>query len=158
MSEVQRDSVAAAIPNPESPTRRRPDWTLPPSATSRQPVPAIAAPWFAVWTRSRAEKAVADQLDRKRIEVFLPTVQRWSRWKDRKKKIDWPLFPGYCFARFDPCGTLDVLKCVGVAKIVSFDGKPAPIPHSEIEPSSGSSTPNCSSTRARCCTKAISSR
>ena len=118
MSDLQRDSVAAPIPNPQSPT---PD------------IEASAAPWFAIWTRSRAEKAVADQLERKHIEVFLPTVQRWSRWKDRKKQIDWPLFPGYCFARFDPVGTLDVLKCVGVAKIISFDGKPAPIPHEEIE-------------------------
>jgi hypothetical protein len=49
------------------------------------------APWYAVWTRSRAEKSVVEQLERKRIEVFLPTIQRWSRWKDRKKKIDWPL-------------------------------------------------------------------
>ena len=96
--------------------------------------PAIdtEAPWFAVWTRSRAEKAVADQLARKQIEVFLPTVQRWSRWKDRKKRIDWPLFPGYCFARFDPLAILDVLKSTGVATVVSFDGKPAPIPHQEV--------------------------
>ena len=33
-----------------------------------------------------------EQLQRKRFEVFLPTISRWSRWKDRKKKIDWPLF------------------------------------------------------------------
>ena len=95
--------------------------------------PADESPWYAIWTRARAEKVVADQLQRKRIEAFLPTVPRWSRWKDRKKKIDWPLFPGYCFARFDPHYTLDVLKCVGVAQIISFDGKPAPIAHEEIE-------------------------
>jgi len=91
------------------------------------------SPWYAVWTRSRAEKSVAEQLERKRIEVFLPTIQRWSRWKDRKKKVDWPLFPGYCFARFDRRESLDVLKCVGVATIISFDGELAPIPHAEIE-------------------------
>jgi transcription antitermination factor NusG len=90
-------------------------------------------PWFAVWTRARAEKIVTEQLQRKKIEAFLPTVARWSRWKDRKKKIDWPLFPGYCFARFDPRASLDVLKCVGVASIITFDGRPAPIPHTEIE-------------------------
>jgi transcription antitermination factor NusG len=94
---------------------------------------ADESPWFAVWTRARAEKVVTDQLHRKHIEAFLPTVARWSRWKDRKKKIDWPLFPGYCFARFDPQMSLDVLKCVGVAQIITFDGRPAPIPHVEIE-------------------------
>ncbi|MCX6537953.1 MAG: UpxY family transcription antiterminator [Acidobacteria bacterium] len=96
-------------------------------------VVADQSPWYAIWTRSRAEKSVVEQLERKRIEVFLPTIQRWSRWKDRKKKIDWPLFPGYCFARFDPRVALDVRKCVGVATIISFDGTLAPIPHAEIE-------------------------
>ena len=94
----------------------------------------MPSPWYAIWTRSRHEKAVSDQLARKRIEAFLPTVPRWSRWKDRKKKINWPLFPGYCFARFDPASErLPVLKCSGVVSIVSFDGEPAPIPDLEIE-------------------------
>ncbi len=90
-------------------------------------------PWFAVWTRSRAEKAVHEQLERKGFEVFLPTVTRWSRWKDRRKRIDWPLFPGYCFARFDPSDSLRVLNCSGVATIVAFDGKLAQVPDAEIE-------------------------
>ena len=89
--------------------------------------------WFAVWTRSRHEQVVREQLDRKRIEAFLPTITRWSRWKDRKKKIDWPLFPGYCFAKFDPEDALSILKCTGVVNIVSFEGKPAPIPAYELD-------------------------
>ncbi len=89
--------------------------------------------WFAVWTRSRHEQVVREQISQKRFDAFLPTITRWSRWKDRKKKIDWPLFPGYCFARFDPSQTLAILKCTGVVNIVSFEGKPAPIPEHEIE-------------------------
>jgi transcription termination/antitermination protein NusG len=91
------------------------------------------AQWYAVWTRSRHEETVREQLERKEISAFLPTVTRWSRWKDRKKKIDWPLFPGYCFARFDPEDALPILKCSGVVNIVSFEGKPAPIPEHELE-------------------------
>jgi len=94
---------------------------------------ADAARWFAVWTRSRHEQVVRDQLEQKHIDAFLPTITRWSRWKDRKKKIDWPLFPGYCFARFDPDEALPVLKCSGVVNIVGFEGKPAPIPEVELE-------------------------
>jgi transcription antitermination factor NusG len=67
------------------------------------------------------------------VEAFLPTITRWSRWKDRRKKIDWPLFPGYCFARFEPAGRLTVLKCSGVVSIVSFNGEPAPVPDWEID-------------------------
>ena len=89
--------------------------------------------WYAIWTRSRHEQVVREQLERKRIDAFLPTITRWSRWKDRKKKVDWPLFPGYCFARFNPDETLAILKCTGVVNIVSFDGKPAAIPEHEID-------------------------
>jgi transcriptional antiterminator NusG len=88
--------------------------------------------WFAIWTRSRHEQVVREQIERKHLDAFLPTITRWSRWKDRKKKIDWPLFPGYCFARFNPDETLAVLKCTGVVNIVSFEGKPAAIPEHEI--------------------------
>jgi transcription antitermination factor NusG len=91
------------------------------------------AAWYAVWTRSRHEQVVRQQLEQKGIEAFLPTIPRWSRWKDRKKKIDWPLFPGYCFARFAADSAIDVLKCTGVVSIVSFEGRPAPIPAHEIE-------------------------
>ena len=94
---------------------------------------AAGPQWFAVWTRSRHEQVVREQLEQKRIDAFLPTITRWSRWKDRKKKIDWPLFPGYCFARFDPSDSLPILKCTGVVTIVSFEGKPAPIPERELE-------------------------
>jgi transcriptional antiterminator NusG len=89
--------------------------------------------WFAIWTRSRHEQVVREQLERKKIAAFLPTITRWSRWKDRKKKIDWPLFPGYCFAQFDPDDPLPVLKCTGVVNIVSVEGKPASIPEYELD-------------------------
>jgi transcription antitermination factor NusG len=103
-------------------------------APPAEPPEAIAATprWFAVWTRSRHERAVFDQLAERGIEAFLPTTPRWSRWKDRKKKIDWPLFPGYCFARFAPASRLPVLKCAGVVSIVSFNGEIAPVPDEAV--------------------------
>ena len=102
--------------------------------SSQSSVPAAdLAGWFAVWTKSRHEQIVRTQLEQKAIEAFLPTVTRWSRWKDRKKKVDWPLFPGYCFAQFDPDDVLPVLKCSGVVNIVSVEGRPAAIPEYELE-------------------------
>jgi len=106
--------------------------SLPPLATAL-PLDASESAWFAVWTRSRHENRVLKQLEDKGVETFLPTIARWSRWKDRKKKIDWPLFPGYCFVRIDPLDSLAVLKCAGVVKLVSSEGRPAPIPTREIE-------------------------
>ena len=95
--------------------------------------PLVDAGWYAIWTRARHEQMVREQLERKGLDAFLPTVARWSRWKDRKKRIEWPLFPGYCFARFAPDGRLSVLTCAGVVSIVSFNGELAPIPAREID-------------------------
>jgi transcription antitermination factor NusG len=89
--------------------------------------------WYAIWTRSRHEHVVRDQLQRKGVDAFLPTIMRWSRWKDRKKQVEWPLFPGYCFARLTTDDRLPVLKCTGVVSIVSFNGDIARIPDHEIE-------------------------
>src|ERR1700716_672316 len=103
--------------------------------SSRDPgLEQVASPqWFAIWTRSRHEQVVREQLERKNFDAFLPTITRWSRWKDRKKQVDWPLFPGYCFVRFNGADRLPVLKCTGVVNIVSFDGDIVAIPEHEID-------------------------
>ena len=93
----------------------------------------VSPSWYAVRTRSRHEQVVATQLAQKGYDTYLPVIPRWSRWKDRRKKIDWPLFPGYCFARFDPHDSLPILKCAGVVNIVAFDGRIAPVPAHEID-------------------------
>ena len=90
--------------------------------------------WFAIWTRSRHEKLVRDQLAQKSdVDVFLPTIGKWSRWKDRKKKIDWPLFPGYVFARFVADERVGILKVDGVVQIISNNGMLSAIPDDEID-------------------------
>ena len=94
---------------------------------------SAAVSWFAIWTRSRHEAMVRRQLEAKGIDAYLPTFGRWSYWKDRRKRIEWPLFPGYCFARFPLTDTLPVLSCGGVVSLVSFQGRPTPIPDHEIE-------------------------
>ena len=88
--------------------------------------------WYALRTRSRHEKRVRDQLLQRNVDTFLPLCESWRQWKDRKKKIDLPLFPGYCFARFPLMDRLRVLTVLGVANLVSIDGRPEPIPEDEL--------------------------
>jgi transcriptional antiterminator NusG len=88
--------------------------------------------WFALQTRSRHEQIVRHELAIRNIEEFLPTVKRLSQWKDRKKEIEFPLFPGYCFARFSLDKRLAVLQSPGVVHIVGAL-RPEPIPDLEIE-------------------------
>jgi len=89
--------------------------------------------WYVVRTRSRHEKTVRDQLVRRDVETFLPIAERWRRWKDRRKKVAFPLFPGYCFARFSLVDRLRILNVVGVADLVGTSGRPEPVPDAEIE-------------------------
>jgi transcriptional antiterminator NusG len=91
------------------------------------------AAWYVLRTRSRHEKTVHNQLVEREVQTFLPLVERWSRWKDRRKKIAFPLFPGYCFARFSLVERLRVLNVVGVAGLVGCNGRPEPVPEAEID-------------------------
>ena len=60
-------------------------------------------------------------------------MTRLSQWKDRRKSIEWPLFSGYCFARFTGDQKLVILQTVGVVEIIgSAQGCPEAIPDIEI--------------------------
>jgi transcriptional antiterminator NusG len=90
--------------------------------------------WYAVHTRSRFEQKVYNGIHGKSIEVFLPKIQVMSRRKDRRKKILIPLLPGYVFVRtaLDPEEYLNILKTVGVVRMVGFKGNPVPARNEEI--------------------------
>lgn len=88
--------------------------------------------WYALKTRSRHEKAVRDQLLQRDIDTFLPVCESWRQWKDRKKRVELPLFPGYCFARFPLTDRLRVLNVIGVASLVSINHRPEPVREEEL--------------------------
>jgi transcriptional antiterminator NusG len=90
--------------------------------------------WYALHTRSRFEQKVYDGISGKSIEAFLPKIQVMSKRKDRRKKILIPLLPGYVFVHFDmnPEIYWDILKTVGVVRMIGFEGKPVPVKEDEI--------------------------
>ena len=91
--------------------------------------------WYAVYTRSNFEKKVAAELAAKRIEHYLPLVEQVHQWKDRKKVVEAPVFPGYVFARFVDTNRarLDVLRSSGSVRILGQAERIEPIPEMEIE-------------------------
>lgn len=90
-------------------------------------------PWFVLKTRSRHEKKVCEELLNRRIDAFLPMYQRWSNWKDRRKLVDFPLFPGYCFVRVAATERVRALNTPGAAGFVGFTGCAEPIPDAEVD-------------------------
>jgi len=92
----------------------------------------VVSVWHAIYTRPRHEKAVAKHLVERRIEAFLPTYGKFQRWKDRKKLVRFPLFPGYVFVRISRRDRLAVLQLAGVVGFVRFGGSPAEVPEAEL--------------------------
>ncbi len=89
--------------------------------------------WYAAYTCARHEKCVAEQLGGRSIEHFLPLYETVRRWKDRRKKVQLPLFPGYVFVRIPLRDRLGVLQIPSVVRLVGFDGHPCPLAETEIE-------------------------
>src|SRR5690348_11065482 len=96
---------------------------------------AERAQWYAIRTRSRHEKMVADQLDKQGIENFLPLVKQSRQWSDRVKEIELPLFSGYTFVRvmLSSPARLRVLQTHGVAGFVGINCVGTAIPENQIQ-------------------------
>jgi len=86
--------------------------------------------WYAVRTRSRFEKAVDAG-----VESYLPLLKELSQWKDRKKFVALPVFPGYVFARFvdEAAIRLQVLQTHGVVQILGQGRSIEPVLDCELE-------------------------
>jgi transcription antitermination factor NusG len=93
------------------------------------------AKWYAVQTRSRFEKTVRAEFALSEIEHYLATYLEVHEWKDRKKTVELPLFPGYIFVRLEDVNAarMQVLRTNGVVRILSNGGSMEPVPDEQIE-------------------------
>lgn len=89
--------------------------------------------WYAAYTLPRREKAVAEQLSIKQVETYLPLYHSARRWAERRALVQLPLFPGYVFVHIRAGERIRVLDHPGVLRLVTFNGRPAPLPDGEIE-------------------------
>lgn len=89
--------------------------------------------WYAIYTKPRHEKRVAEQLIQKSVETLLPVYESIRRWKNGRHRVQFPLFPGYAFVKIALKDRLDVIKVPGVIRIVGSDRGPLPLPNEEIE-------------------------
>lgn len=106
-----------------------------PGRALKEDVPAsyFERHWYAAYTCPRHEKRIAEQLQQRTIESFLPLYETVRRWKDRRVRLQLPLFPGYVFVRIALKNRLSVLGIPGVVRLVGFNGSPVALPQDEIE-------------------------
>ncbi len=98
-----------------------------------RPAQNLLPRWYVAQTCAQHERRVSEQLGQRSIENFLPLYERVSEWKDRRVRLQVPLFAGYIFVCVALCERLRVLDIPSVVRLVGFGGQPAALPDEEIE-------------------------
>ncbi len=99
---------------------------------------SAAGSWLALWTHSRCEQLVHDQIVEKGFCVFLPKVDVWSRRRGVQRLIQTPMFPGYLFLRLghamDKATYVEVSRVRGLVRVLGerWD-RPAVVPNDEMQ-------------------------
>jgi transcription antitermination factor NusG len=91
--------------------------------------------WYAILTRARNERVVSTRLQEREIESYLPVTTELHTWKDRKKRVEVPLFSCYVFVRamLTNQQRFRVCNLDGVFGFVGPRGEATPIPDEQIE-------------------------
>jgi transcriptional antiterminator RfaH len=89
--------------------------------------------WFVLYTRFNFERQIHKNAELQGLTTYLPTFSTIRQWKDRKKRLDLPLFPNYLFVQGGPLDINKVLLLKGAIQFVMRDGNPAIVQQSEIE-------------------------
>jgi transcription antitermination factor NusG len=89
--------------------------------------------WYAVYTKPRNEKKLADRLNEQGIEAYLPMRKTLKQWSDRKKMVSEPLISSYVFVNIFQKDYFEVLNTPGAVRYIWFSGKPAVIPSNQIQ-------------------------
>lgn len=89
--------------------------------------------WYAIQVKARCEKQVAQVLENKGYEIFLPLQKSRRRWSDRYQEIAVALFPSYVFGRFEANNRLPILTTPYVFSIVGAGKHILPVDASQIE-------------------------
>ena len=103
------------------------------SLNPQPPVEYFEPRWYAAYTCANHEKRVTEQLQQRSVECLLPIYESVRRWKDRRVRLQLPLFPSYVFVRLALCDRLQVLQIPSVVRLVGFDGHPTPLPVEDVE-------------------------
>lgn len=95
-------------------------------------IPKRTYRWHAIYTRSRSEKKLYNELQDKGLECYLPLVRELKVWSDRKKWVDSPLFRSYVFVKVSDFEYYNAINSTWASRYVCFEGKAVSIPESQI--------------------------
>ena len=96
-------------------------------------IPITKKQWYAIYTRARWEKKVAELLEKKKVQVYCPLNKTERQWADRRKVIFEPLFTSYVFVYASEQEHLSIKQTDGVINFVYWLNQPAVIRNEEID-------------------------
>jgi transcription antitermination factor NusG len=76
------------------------------------------SPWHVLHVLSNHERKVAQHLEVRTIEHYLPLYKEKVKWTDRTVIAERPLFSGYVFARFESQYRIPVISTPGVLRLL----------------------------------------
>ena len=76
--------------------------------------------WYALYTKTKKEKKVEEQLLKMGVETFCPKISVVKQWSDRKKRVSQPLIPSYVFVKIKEQDRELVFNVPGVVRYLFF--------------------------------------
>lgn len=89
--------------------------------------------WFAINTKFRCEKFVAQQLKKKNIEAYLPVIKKTKKYKRKIKIYEVPLINSFIFVKINKAQYIPTLETEYVFKFLKQGKDLISIPEEEIQ-------------------------
>jgi transcriptional antiterminator RfaH len=89
--------------------------------------------WYVLYTKPRAEKKLAQQLQDDGIEAYCPTQVQLKVWSDRKKKVETPLLPSMILVHIENEKRELVFNRKNATRYLYWLGQPAKVSSQEVE-------------------------
>lgn len=90
------------------------------------------AKWYVLLVRSKQEKKVAESLAAREVEHYLPCYSVLSKWKDRRVRLELPLFPGYVFVHLPLLERTRLITVPNVVSLVGSSRGPSEVAEEEV--------------------------
>lgn len=102
--------------------------------SGRRSEASVPAEWYAVQTRPRHEKRVAEEARARDFEEFLPIHRCRNRWKNGvTADVELPLFPCYLFVKVPLRERLRLLQLPGVIGLAVNSTHPTALAQADME-------------------------
>ena len=89
--------------------------------------------WFAVYTKYKCEKYVADHLNKKNVQTYLPLIQKTRRYTRKVKHLEVPMINCYVFVYIIQSQYIPTLETEYVMKFLRHGKDLIAIPQHEID-------------------------